>query len=578
MYELMIRPTKPSRGPAGLRGRGRTRTAAGRATARVRAGVLAAVACLLPLIPARAADAPAPIAPAPILPPTPSTSPAGPAAAGGRPALERLNQECVALYAGLQGSVLRVQMPTPLWAANVALNDNRFDRYTKLNQDVRRQLAKQQLQARGGPAGGNANGLANVANGANAAPGTQPAGYGGSGANNGAGFNNGAVLNNAAAGDGAPGTGKSGGGNGSDPPAGQQAAQQAQAQQPVPQQVVQQQAESQDARARQQYTLIVPPPQGGATYDPGPQQLVVGNRGNAVGAGGGVTNLTRAAGDGFAPNQIGLLLNDQGDVLVPTYIEREAVGDQPVRLAVGDGGEPIDARFVGSDEQTQLTVLRCVPPGEKAVAGDKAGAGGKAVAGEKGDRSDVAKGKAAAGPVPGLGRPVPLSRDRLADGTLVLVLSPADGAGRLTVWNNNGAREFGVVVTIDGRVAGIARGGQFLSGSACQLIADQIVRHGAVRRATLGVIITQVDPADPARGQVPELGDRPAVRVDQVIKGSTADRAGVRVGDLILAVAGEPVHDIPSLAAAIAGRDGPTQLSVLREGAVVTVTVALVRQ
>ena len=46
----------------------------------------------------------------------------------------------------------------------------------------------------------------------------------------------------------------------------------------------------------------------------------------------------------------------------------------------------------------------------------------------------------------------------------------ADGAGRLAVWNNN-ARDYGVVVGVDGQVLGIARYGQFLSGSACRLIA-----------------------------------------------------------------------------------------------------------
>ena len=167
-----------------------------------------------------------------------------------------------------------------------------------------------------------------------------------------------------------------------------------------------------------------------------------------------------------------------------------------------------------------------------------------------------------------------LASAKPAEGTLVLYLSPADGSGRLGVWNNN-SRDYGVVVGVDGRVLGIARHGQFLSGSACQLIADQIIRHGAVKRATLGVIITQVEKEDPARRDRPQLGDRPAVRVDQVMKDSAAEKGGLKQGDVILALEGEAVNDIPSLAAAIAARNGPARLQVLRGEQSIDVTVDL---
>ena len=91
-----------------------------------------------------------------------------------------------------------------------------------------------------------------------------------------------------------------------------------------------------------------------------------------------------------------------------------------------------------------------------------------------------------------------MARSKPADGSLVLLLSPGDGTGRLGVWNGGG-RDYGVVVNLDGQVAGITRSGQFLGGPACQLIADQIIRNGAVRRATLGVIITQIEKDDPQR-------------------------------------------------------------------------------
>jgi hypothetical protein len=275
----------------------------------------------------------------------------------------------------------------------------------------------------------------------------------------------------------------------------------------------------------------------------------------------------------FAPNNIGLVLDDHGHVLVPVYVERESLADQPIRL-VAPGGQVLEAKFVGSDQLTNLTVLQLPEPpkspaeprGDKRADGDERVADGdKPAAAEKPSETSAEK--------PAI-KPVRLARTKPADGALVLYVSPNDAAGRLGVWSDNG-RDYGVVVGVDGQVLGIARYGQFLGGSACQLIADQIVRHGAVRRATLGAIITQIEKDDPRRARVPALGYRPAVVVDQVMKGSAADRGGLRPGDMVLALADEPVGDVPAVSAAIAARNGRTPLRVLRAGEVIDVVVDL---
>lgn len=289
-----------------------------------------------------------------------------------------------------------------------------------------------------------------------------------------------------------------------------------------------------DNKGQQGYTIIVPQPQ---IAEQAQQQQAA-------------LNATPGNKLAFAANNVGLLLSDR-HVLVPAYVEREAIGDQPIRLAFGDG-EPVFATLIGSDPQTQLTVLQLT---DQAAAGEKARA------------RDAAR---------AAGAPVTLTDKQLPDGSVVLMLSPVDGSARLSVWTST-SRDVGVVVTIEGQIAGIARHGQFLSGGACQLIADQIIRHGAVRRATLGVIISQVDANDPAR-QNAELGQSPAVRVDQVMKGSVADRGGLRQGDLILSLAGEPVHNIPTLAAAIAARQGPTEVKVIRDGKIMSMRVDLVQK
>ncbi|HZL38552.1 MAG TPA: PDZ domain-containing protein [Tepidisphaeraceae bacterium] len=239
----------------------------------------------------------------------------------------------------------------------------------------------------------------------------------------------------------------------------------------------------------------------------------------------------------FEPNNVGLVIDEAGHVLVPLYIEREAVGEAPVKVGLGDG-QVVNARFIGSDRQTNLTLLLAAKV---------------------------------------IGKPVTLAAQKPADGSLVLFLSPLDGSGRLGLWNG-GQQEYGFVFGTDGRAAGIARFGQFLSGSACRLIAEQLIRYGAVKRATLGVLISEIRKDDPLRGQLPVLGTRTAVRVDEVIAGSAADKAGLKAGDLLLALAGQAVSDIPSFAAAIAARSGETQLQVLRGSNVLKVTVDLRQQ
>ena len=237
----------------------------------------------------------------------------------------------------------------------------------------------------------------------------------------------------------------------------------------------------------------------------------------------------------FAPNNIGLLLDDQGHVLVPLYVEPRTANQESIRVTGADGAV-VQAKFVGSDRQTNLTVLQLPRPA---------------------------------------GKPLRMSDDeRPADGSLVMVVTPHDASATVALWTRGG-REFAAVFTTDGRCAGVARFGQFLSGRACRLIAEQIIRHGSVRRATLGVIITVIRKDHPLRQQVQALGDRTAMRIDQVMPGSAADKAGLRPGDLLLALAGEPVADIPGFAAAIAARNGPTALQVLRGDNVVKIDVDL---
>lgn len=249
---------------------------------------------------------------------------------------------------------------------------------------------------------------------------------------------------------------------------------------------------------------------------------------------GAALALDRKPAANFSPNNVALLLDDQGHLLVPLYLEREAIGERPV-LVAGPDGAVVKARFVGSDRQTNLTLLEVDKPA---------------------------------------GKPVRMGKSRPESGSLVLCLSTADGSGRLSLWTD-GAQQNGIIVGTDAQVRGIARYGQFLTAPDCRLIAEHLIHFGAVKRATLGITVSEIRQDDPLRRQEPVVGTRTAVRVDEVIAGSVADQAGIKPGDLILSMAGDPVTDLPTFAAAIAAGDGDTPLQILRAGKLITVHASL---
>ncbi len=228
--------------------------------------------------------------------------------------------------------------------------------------------------------------------------------------------------------------------------------------------------------------------------------------------------------DRIAPNGIGIVIDSDNHLLIPRYVDKAAC-PYPVPVAIGDG-RWATATFVASDRQSDLTLLQL-------------------------HHAKV--------------KPATVSADRPAPGTLLLVMSLNPAANRLAVWEG-WEPDFATLVNIDGTIAGFTKGGHFLSAAACAPVVSELIRHGVVRRALLGVVVDAVAPDDPARQLYPALGATPALRIQEVIPGSAAEHAGLRPDDLILSLAGQSVGDGPAFAAAIANRRGTTPIAVLRDG------------
>lgn len=96
-------------------------------------------------------------------------------------------------------------------------------------------------------------------------------------------------------------------------------------------------------------------------------------------------------------------------------------------------------------------------------------------------------------------------------------------------------------------------------------VMEQLLKDGRVRRGMLGVNIQNITD-DTAKAL--ELKDTAGVLVSNVRSGSSADKAGVKRGDIITAINGEKIEDSNVLRNKVAGTLPGTEikLSILRDG------------
>ncbi|HEX2028658.1 MAG TPA: trypsin-like peptidase domain-containing protein [Nitriliruptorales bacterium] len=172
-------------------------------------------------------------------------------------------------------------------------------------------------------------------------------------------------------------------------------------------------------------------------------------------------------------------------------------------------------------------------------------------------------GSVTAGVVSALGRSLP-TRDgavsRFVENVIQTdaALNPGNSGGALV-----DAR--GCLVGVNTAVAGIGLGLAVPVDATTLTIIAALIADGRYRRAYLGI-------AGGARPLPPrardELGAEAGVEVVQVVPGSPAAVAGVRVEDIVVAVDDEPVGDVAHLQHVLAGdRIGrPVTLRVIRDG------------
>ncbi|MBX6389983.1 MAG: trypsin-like peptidase domain-containing protein [Frankia sp.] len=195
-----------------------------------------------------------------------------------------------------------------------------------------------------------------------------------------------------------------------------------------------------------------------------------------------------------------------------------------------DGSE-VTADVIGRDPLSDLAVLRArgaVPQPVTLGDASRLRVGQLVVA--LGNPLGLA-GSVTAGIVSALGRSLPTAAGRVIDEVIQTdaALNPGNSGGVLA---DSGGRMVGVNTA----VAGIGLGLAVPINETTRGLIATLMRHGRVRRAWLGIAGAEA-PLPPALAA--KLGRRTGLHVAQVVTASPADRAGLRRGDIVLAVDGE---------------------------------------
>src|SRR6516162_4373437 len=275
-----------------------------------------------------------------------------------------------------------------------------------------------------------------------------------------------------------------------------------------------------------------------------------------------VASLRVPRGQGRMGESLGSAVVFTGDGFLLT--NAHVVGRSTSGTASFSDGTSAPFRVVGADPLSDLAVLRADgPTPEPAELGeaDKLVVGQLVVA--VGNPLGLA-GSVTAGVVSALGRSLP-ARGRVIEDVIQTdaALNPGNSGGALA---DADAR----VVGINTAVAGVGLGMAVPVNGTTRRIISALMADGRVRRAYLGLAMVP--------GPVPaawreRLTRKTGLLVAQVVSGGPADRAGLRAGDLLLTVAGNPVavsQDLQRLMFSEAiGR--PLAITVMRNGALVDV-------
>jgi len=258
----------------------------------------------------------------------------------------------------------------------------------------------------------------------------------------------------------------------------------------------------------------------------------------------------------------GVVISEDGYIITNQHVVGRA---ESIRVTLADKRQ-FSAEVVGTDPSTDLAVIRVNSDRPLPVAA-------------LGNSSNVAVGEwvlavgnpfrltstVTAGIVSALGRQVNIIDDEFRIEDFIqtdAAINPGNSGGAL--------------VNLDGQLVGISTAIATESGSyegygfavpvnLMIRVAEDLIDYGEVRRGFMGV---EIAPVDGARAESLGLTEVAGVYVERVTRNGAADLAGLRAGDVVVAVGGRDVIEPNELQSAVAQfRPGDTvPITVIRNG------------
>lgn len=238
-------------------------------------------------------------------------------------------------------------------------------------------------------------------------------------------------------------------------------------------------------------------------------------------------------------------------------------GAEDIKVDLTDG-RTLDAKLVGSDQPSDLAVLKVtqtslpfLTPGDS----DKVRVGDVALA--IGNPLDVGQ-TVTMGIISAKGRSTPGTGSGNFEDFLQTDAPINRGNSGGALVNTNGD-----LIGINSQIIGGLSGGNIGIGFAIpsnmvRSVMDQLIKTGTVRRGQLGISVRRVD-SDMAQSL--GMSETKGIIVNSVVPASAAERAGIRQGDVIVALNGATVSETNAFRNQIASMAPGTQvtLTLLRD-------------
>ncbi len=229
----------------------------------------------------------------------------------------------------------------------------------------------------------------------------------------------------------------------------------------------------------------------------------------------------------------GVIVNASGYILTNHHVVEAA---DEIEVALADGRK-LRAKVIGTDPETDLAVLRVEATGLSAVTF------GQAENVKVGDVVLAIGNPFGVGQTVTMGIVSALGRSGLQINTYEnfiqtdAAINPGNSGGALTDATGN---LIGVNSAIYSRTGGSLGIGFAIPVSTAKQVMEQIIASGSVTRGWIGVESQEITPeiAESFR-----LSSTSGALIAGVLKGSPADRAGVKPGDILLSIDGKIVAD-----------------------------------